>query len=79
MLVSRRPVYCGDQTRSFHGTTLQLVQPDPNLLCITDEREKGLGTRLVSLRTAFRCSGMQFIRPQIAYLLSIDGQDFIAQ
>ncbi len=36
---------------------------------------------LVSLHTAFRCSGMQFIRPQITYFMStllIDGQNFIA-
>lgn len=24
-------VYCGDQKRGFHGTTLQVVQPNPNL------------------------------------------------
>ena len=32
ILKSYSAVYCGAQNRSYHGTTIQFVQPDPSIL-----------------------------------------------
>ena len=44
VLRSRSAVYCGDQHRSYHGTTIELVQPNAMIEIPNGRTENGNGT-----------------------------------